>query len=107
MLKAGVSVKGKNGFTYDAEFFYWGERDTNVRSPEPEDWFDESGNIYKVTTPTSLPAVPIFNIRISKQLPQGRTLSLSIENLFDKQWEEMVFYPREGRWIKFSFIQKF
>jgi outer membrane receptor protein involved in Fe transport len=107
MLKAGVSVKGKNGFTYDAEFFYWGERDTNVRAPKLEDWFDESGNIYKVTTPTSLPAVPIFNIRISKQLPQGRTLSLSIENLFDKQWEEMVFYPREGRWIKFSFIQKF
>ena len=107
MLKAGVSVKGKNGFTYDAEFFYWGERDTNVRSPKPEDWFDESGNIYKVTTPTSLPAVPIFNIRISKQLPQGRTLSLSIENLFDKQWQEMVFYPREGRWIKLSFSQKF
>jgi len=107
MLKAGVSVKGKNGFTYDAEFFYWGERDTDVRTPTPQPWFDENGNIYKVTTPTSVSAAPIFNIRISKQLPQGRSFSLSIENLFDKQWEEMVFYPREGRWIKFSFIQKF
>ncbi|MBC7330591.1 TonB-dependent receptor [bacterium] len=107
MLKAGISVKGNNGLTYDVEFFYWGARDTNVRTSKLETWFDENGNIYQVTTPTSLSAAPIFNIRISKQLPSGRTLSLSIENIFDKQWQEMVFYPREGRWVKFSFIQKF
>ncbi len=107
MFKAGVTVKGKDGFTYDAELFYWGERRTDVPAPKTEKWFDENGNIYYVTTPTSVSAAPIFNIRITKQLPQGRSLSLSVENLFDKQWEEMVFYPREGRWIKLSFSQKF
>ncbi|MBC7328511.1 hypothetical protein H5T87_10455, partial [bacterium] len=54
-----------------------------------------------------VPSAWIFNIKITKSLPEGRALSLAIQNLFDKDWQEMVFYPREGRWIMLSFSQKF
>ncbi len=109
MLKAGLTLKAKKGFSCDFEMFYWGKRNTDACYPGKATglWFDDQGNVSKVNVPLSLPSALIFNFRVTKQLPKGRSFSLSLENLFDKDWQEMVFYPREGRWIKVSFSQKF
>lgn len=107
-FKAGATVKGKNGFTYDFELYYWGERKTDVPKPTDGIWFkDTDPTPVKVTVPSSVSPATVFNLKITKALSEGRSLALAIQNLFNTDWEEMVFYPREGRWIMFTFSQKF
>jgi len=111
MLKTGATVKGKNGWTYDFEVYIWGERktDADISPIGPIGyWFNGTDPTpIKVPVPSSLPSATICNVKVTKSLPNGRTLTLAVQNLFDKYWEEMVFYPREGRWIMLSFSQKF
>lgn len=90
MLKMGVSYNGRGGLMWGGEVFYYGKR-----------WTDGEG------IPPSVPSAWIFNLKVEKNLPHDRSISLSVNNLFDKHWEEVIFYPQAGRWLLLSFSQKF
>ncbi|MBC7328428.1 TonB-dependent receptor, partial [bacterium] len=82
MFKAGATVKAKKDWTYDFEVYYWGERKTDVKQPTQAIWFNGTDPTpVSVTIPTSVPSAWIFNIKITKSLPEGRALSLAIQNL--------------------------
>lgn len=107
-FKAGATIKRTKGYTYDLELYYWGERMTDVSRPTPGIWFvGTDPNPIQVIVPPSVPSATLFNFKVTKALPMDRSLTLAIQNLFDTAWEEMVFYPREGRWIMLTFSQKF
>ncbi len=105
-LKIGATLNGKNGFSYTAELFYWGRKATDAEDT-PEWWYGAEGGPQQVMVPKSIPPATIFNLKISKQLAKGRNISLSIQNIFDKDWEEVVFYPQAGRWISLEFSYQF
>lgn len=105
-LKAGVTFNGKNGFSYGAELFYWGKRATDANG-RAEWWYGAEGGPTQVIVPKTVPSATIFNLKISKQLANGRSISLSMQNLFDKKWEEIVFYPQAGRWMLLELSQQF
>ncbi len=104
-LKAGITVKGKNGLSYSGEVFFWGKRTTD--SEGLEWWYGAEGGPRQVFVPYSVPSAIIVNLKISKQSTNGRNFSLSISNLFDKDWKEIIYYPQAGRWFLFEFSQKF
>jgi len=104
-LKAGLTLNGKRGFSYTAEIFYWGKRATD--SEGLEWWYGAEGGPKQVLVPKSVPSATIFNLKISKQSANGRSFSLSISNLFDKDWNEIIYYQQAGRWFLFEFSQRF
>ncbi|MBC7329337.1 TonB-dependent receptor [bacterium] len=104
-LKAGLTLNGKRGFSYTVEIFYWGKRATD--SEGLEWWYGAEGGPKQVLVPKSVPSATIFNLKISKQSEKGRSFSLSISNLFDKDWNEIIYYPQAGRWFLFEFSQRF
>jgi len=46
-------------------------------------------------------------LKATKKVSEGREVSLSLDSLLDKQYEEIVFYRKPGRWINVSFSQGF
>jgi len=101
MAKAGMTLKGSQGFTYTLEALHYGARPTDVDTPT------FVGEPWNVTVPTRVPAYTVFNCRISKALSSDRSLFLSVENLFDRDYDEILFYQKPGRWINFGISQSF
>ena len=101
MLKAGVSLKGKKETTYDLEMIAVGPRKTDVDKPT---WV---GDPWNVTVPPEVGGYVLFNLKVNKNVGEDGKLILSIENLFDKEYEDLVFYPGPGRWINLTYSQRF
>ncbi|MBC7328948.1 TonB-dependent receptor [bacterium] len=101
MLKAGVSLQGKQETSYDLEMIAVGPRKTDVDKPT---WV---GDPWNVTVPTEVGGYVLFNLKIGKKIGNDGKLTLSIENLFDKEYEDLVFYPGPGRWINLTYSQRF
>lgn len=101
MLKAGVTVRQHHGLTYTLEALGYGPRRTDVAQPT------FVGEPWNVVVPTSLPAFVTANCRISRSLRGDRLLFLSVENLLDRRFEEILFYQKPGRWINIGLSQSF
>ncbi|MGC9004277.1 MAG: TonB-dependent receptor plug domain-containing protein [bacterium] len=101
MLKAGVSLKGRAQTSYDFEMIAVGPRRTDVDEPT---WV---GAPWNVTVPTEVGGYCLFNLKMNKVIGKDGKLTLSIENLFNKEYEDLVFYPGPGRWINLSYGQRF
>ncbi|MBC7327289.1 TonB-dependent receptor [bacterium] len=105
-LKMGVTYNSRDNLTYSAELFYWGERATDSDG-KPETWYGAPGGPIQIIVPRSVPSATILNLKVSKRFSKDRNISLSIQNLFDKDWQEVVFYPQAGRTFLFEYSQQF
>jgi outer membrane receptor protein involved in Fe transport len=101
MLKAGVTIHRPNGLTYTLEALGYGSRRTDVDQPT------FVGEPWNVVVPTSVPAFVTVNCRVSKEVSEGRSLFVSVENLLDRDFEEILFYQKPGRWVNVGFTQSF
>ncbi|MBC7327094.1 TonB-dependent receptor [bacterium] len=101
MLKTGFSLKGKANTSYDFEVLAIGPRRTDVDKPT------FVGAPWNVTVPTEVGGYVLVNFKMNKSLSKERTLFFSVENLFDKYYEDLVFYPGPGRWISVGLSQRF
>jgi outer membrane cobalamin receptor len=101
MLKAGVSVKGRDETSYDFELITVGPRRTDVDKPTLV------GDPWNVWVPTEVGGYVLFNLKVNKNVGKDGKLILSVENLFDKEYEDLVFYPGPGRWINLTYSQRF
>lgn len=101
MLKTGISVKGKANTTYDIEAIAVGPRKTDVDKPT------FVGAPWNVTVPTEVGGYLLINLKVSKSLAKDSSLIFSVENLFDKYYEDFVFYPGPGRWWNIGFSKRF
>lgn len=101
MFKVGATLKDRQGITWSPEVLYYSRRRTDVDTPT------FVGDPWNVTVPTSVPAFAILNLKVSKPVGKQLTANLSVENLLDKDYEEMVFYPRAGRWVNLGVSRKF
>jgi vitamin B12 transporter len=101
MLKAGVSLKGRDETSYDFELITVGPRRTDVDKPTPV------GDPWNVWVPTEVGGYVLFNLKVNKNVGKDGKFVLSIENLFDKEYEDLVFYPGPGRWINLTYSQRF
>ncbi|MBC7328603.1 TonB-dependent receptor [bacterium] len=112
MFKTGITINGKNNWNFDLELFAYGPRRTDLDTPRQEDWFkwDQATQKWvpiKVTVPTEVGGYAIFNLKLRKATGKDSELILSIENLFDKDYQDLLFYPAPGRWINLSFKKLF
>jgi outer membrane cobalamin receptor len=105
MFKTGFSLNGKKGTSYDLELFAYGPRSTDgkkVTLPAGSPW-GTGVNI----PPDKVGGYAIVNLKIKKIVGQDGELAFSVENLFDKEYEDLLFYPAPGRWINLSYSVKF
>ncbi len=100
-LKTGVTINDKNGLNYDLELLMYGPRRTDVDKPT------FVGDPWNVTVPPQIGGYAVVNLKIEKQFSQDRSFTLAVENLFDKEYQDLLFYPRAGRWVSVTFSQKF
>jgi outer membrane cobalamin receptor len=105
MFKTGFTLNGKNGTSYDLELFAYGPRSTDgkkVTLPAGSPW-GTGDNI----PPDKVGGYAIVNFKIKKIVGQDGELAFSVENLFDKEYEDLLYYPAPGRWINLSYSLKF
>ena len=102
--KAGFSVAGRKGITWSGEVLYYGSRRTDVDKPT-EETYPALGK--KVTVPPRIGGYALFNVKVRQELEKKRAVTLSVENLLDKDHQNLVFYPGPGRWISLSLEQGF
>jgi outer membrane cobalamin receptor len=103
MFKTGFSLNGKNGTSYDLELLAYGARKTDVDKPTVVKQDPWKG----VVIPTQVGGYAIVNFKIRKSVGKDGELAFSVENLFDKEYEDLLFYPAPGRWINLSYSLKF
>lgn len=101
MLKTGLSFNGKDNISYDVEIIAVGPRKTDVNKPT---WV---GDPWNVTVPPEVGGYALVNLKLKKSFNSDRFLTLSVENLFNKYYEDLVFYPGPGRWLNISFSTRF
>jgi outer membrane receptor protein involved in Fe transport len=103
MFKTGFTLNGKKGTSYDLELFAYGARKTDVDKPTVVNQDPWKG----VVIPTQVGGYTIVNFKIKKSVGQDGELAFSVENLFNKEYEDLLFYPAPGRWINLSYSKKF
>jgi outer membrane receptor protein involved in Fe transport len=91
--KAGVSLRDGHRGEHSMEVLAYGDRRTDVGEPT------YVGDPWNVTVPTHLPGFTWVNYKYTRQLSKNAKLSLGVENIFDKQAEDLLFYERPGRWV--------
>lgn len=99
--KAGVMLEDGRGGEHVLEIFAYGPRRTDVDTPT---YVGEPWNT------TVLPRVPGFtwlNYKYTRALKHGKKLTISVENLLDTEAQDLVFYPRPGRWLNVSLSRQF
>jgi len=101
MIKVGATIKDRQKVTWSPEVLFYSRRRTDVDTPT------FVGDPWNVTVPTSVPSFAVVNLKVSKPVGEKLEANLSIENLLDKDYQEMVFYPRAGRWVNLGVSRKF
>lgn len=101
MFKTGLSFNRKGKTSYDVEIIGVGPRKTDVDKPT------FVGDPWNVTVPTEVGGYVLVNLKLSKSLGQNSFLLFSLENLFNKQYEDLVFYPGPGRWLNIGISRRF
>ena len=94
--KVGVSMRDGRGGEHALEVFAYGRRRTDVDTPT------FVGNPWNVTVPPSLPGFTWVNYKYSWPLRDKGKLTLAIENVLDVDAQDLLFYPRPGRWVSGS-----
>jgi len=107
MLKAGLTLRGRKGEVLGLEFLFFGKKHTDVDRPTVEKYVDESGKVVEVTVPPRVPSFLLVNLRLAKRLDPSTTVELAVENLLDRDYSQILFYPREGRWLKLTLTRRF
>jgi len=101
MFKTGLSWNGGTNTSYTLEVMAMGPRKTDVDKPT---WVGEPWN---VTVPTEVGGYVLVNFKSDISLGKDTKLRFSVENLLDKDYEDLVFYPGPGRWLSISLAQRF
>jgi outer membrane receptor protein involved in Fe transport len=65
------------------------------------------GEPWNVTVPPSLPGFVWVNYKYGWPLRGKGKLTLAVENLFDVEAQDLLFYPRPGRWVSGSIAWDF
>jgi len=99
--KAGVSLRDARGREQVLEVMAYGRRRTDVDKPT------FVGDPWNVTVPPSLPGFTWVNYKYSWPLRDKVQLTLAVENLFDVEAQDLLFYPRPGRWVSGSMTVSF
>lgn len=94
----------KEGLTYSGEILFYGSRRTDKQTAE-EETYPALGK--KVLVPTKIGGYFLLNAKVRQELGQNRAVTLSIQNLLDEEYENLLFYPGPGRWISVGFEQEF
>lgn len=100
-VKFGGSLTAKDQTTYSLEALVYGSRRTDVDTPTPV------GDPWNVVVPPRIGGYALFNAKATKPLRNGLTVSLSIENLLDREYQNVLFYPSPGRWINVEMHRNF
>ncbi|HIE08540.1 MAG TPA: TonB-dependent receptor [Armatimonadetes bacterium] len=106
MLKAGLTLRGRRGETVGLEVLFFSKKYTDVDAPTVEKYVVD-GVVREVTVPPTIPSFPLVNLRLAKSLDPQTSLEISVENLFDKEYSQILFYPRAGRWFKLTLSRRF
>lgn len=99
--KAGVSLDDGNGGRHSVEVLAYGPRRTDVDEPT------YVGDPWNVTVPPRVPGFACVNYKYTRALSEHSKLSLAIENIFDVEAQDLLFYPRPGRWVSATLSQHF
>lgn len=99
--KAGVSLRDAHGGEHALEVLAYGRRRTDVDEPT------FVGEPWNVTVPPSLPGFVWVNYKYGWPLRGKGKLTLAVENLFDVEAQDLLFYPRPGRWVSGSIAWDF
>jgi vitamin B12 transporter len=99
--KAGVSMRGPNGGEHAVEVFAYGRRHTDVDEPT------YVGDPWNVTVPPTIAGFTWVNYKYTWPLRDRGSISFAIENLFNVEAMDLLFYPRPGRWVSTSIAWKF
>jgi len=57
------------------------------------------GDPWNVTVPPRIPGFTCVNYKYTRPLNEQTKLSLAVENIFDVEAQDLLFYPRPGRWV--------
>lgn len=100
-VKAGLSLRNSHGGEQVIEVLAYGRRQTDVDEPTyvGAPWF--------VTVPPSLPGFTWVNYQYSWPVQEEGRFTLAVENVFEVEAQDLLFYPRPGRWISGSLTWKF
>lgn len=52
-----------------------------------------------MTVPTEIPGFTWVNYKYARQVNGNAKLSLAVENVFGVEAQDLLFYPRPGRWV--------
>jgi outer membrane cobalamin receptor len=91
--KAGVSVWDSYGGEHTVEVLAYGPRRTDVDEPT------FVGDPWNVTVPPSLPGFTCVNYQYAWPLSSHGRFTVAVENLLNVEAQDLLFYPRPGRWI--------
>ncbi|MGB9607784.1 MAG: TonB-dependent receptor plug domain-containing protein, partial [bacterium] len=103
MFKTGFSLKGKDGTSYDLELFAYGPRKTDVDVPTVVKQDPWKG----VVIPPQVGGYAIVNLKLKRNVGKDGELIFSLENLFNKEYQDLLFYPAPGRWLNISYSRSF
>jgi len=91
--KAGITIKDEKNGAHSVEVLAYGSRRTDVDAPT------YVGDPWNVTVPPRIPGFTIVNYKYTRQASPHTKWSLAVENLFDVNAQDLLFYPRPGRWV--------
>lgn len=91
--KAGMTIKEARGGFHTFEILAYGRRRTDVDEPT------YVGAPWNVIVPPELPGFTWVNYKYTLPLGERRSLTLAIENLLNVEAQDLLFYPRPGRWL--------
>jgi len=94
--KAGVSLEDANGGKHSVEVLAYGPRRTDVDEPT------FVGDPWNVTVPPRIPGFTCVNYKYTHAVNENTKLSLAVENIFDVETQDLLFYPRPRRWVSGS-----
>lgn len=99
--KAGVRLEDANDGKHSIEVFAYGPRRTDVEEPT------FVGDPWNVTVPPRIPGFTCVNYKYTRPLNEHTKLSLAVENIFNVEAQDLLFYPRPGRWVSATFSVHF
>lgn len=100
-VKFGGSLTAKDQTTCNLEALIYSSRRTDVDAPTLV------GDPWNVIVPPRIGGYALFNAKATKPLRNGLTVSLSIENLLDRKYQNVLFYPSPGWWINVEMRRNF
>ncbi|GEM_PF-2549723 len=90
--KAGAAVMDGRGGEHVLEVLAYGRRRTDVDQPI------FVGEPWNVVVPPSMPGFVWVNYKYSRHLSAGAELTLAVKNVMGVEAQDLLFYPRPGRW---------